>query len=114
MKSSWDAPVHNMSEELNLNPTADNETQNFWCHWFWDQSTAEVLKKFKKHGLTLNTVYSKSEDEIHQVIKRVNYCKNKTKYLIKLITIVKGNFNEKIPGDKNILTLPSGGVKVAM
>jgi endonuclease-3 len=122
MRVSQDAPVDLEGSHLNPDPNADKPTQNFQLLVSLilsvqtkDHATAEAMKNFKEHGLTLDNVYGMTEAEIKELIKRVNFNNNKAKFIKNMAIMVKNDFNGKIPSDlKTLMTIPGVGNKIGL
>ena len=121
MRNANDAPVDLVGSALNPDLNADKDTQNFQLLVSLilsvqnrDQSTADAMKAFKEHGLTVDKVYKMTIQEVENVIKKVNFYKNKAKYIQTAATTIKEKYNGKIPGNKEtVMNFPGVGNKIA-
>ena len=68
------------------------------------------MTKLKNYGLTLNKMYKTSEKEIFELIKEINFNRNKARYIKESTRMIVEDFGGKVPSTlKGLLKLKGVG-----
>lgn len=79
-----------------------------------DEVTIEVCKKLFKRYNNLKDIANANYENIAEIIRPVNFYRNKTRNLINCAKVIVGNFNGKVPHNIDLLvSLPGVGRKTA-
>jgi len=113
MRRERNAPVDSMGAESNDDPfhilialMLSSQTK--------DQMVAETMDRLKTHGLTVENLCQTSAEDLNELIRRVGFHNNKTRYIKEACEIIANEFDGKVPDTaEGLLKLPGVGPKMA-
>ncbi|KAJ8613259.1 hypothetical protein CTAYLR_004542 [Chrysophaeum taylorii] len=81
-----------------------------------DLVTAETMRALRKHGLTVDNILDNTTDEeLHELIRKVGFHNNKTKYIRAATQILRDQHDSRVPDTmESLCALPGVGPKMAL
>ena len=79
-----------------------------------DGVVGETMATLQAHGLTVDKILSTTPDKLNEMIRKVGFHNNKTKYILETTKILKEQYHGDIPATpKEMMELPGIGPKMA-
>lgn len=79
-----------------------------------DAVVGETMRALQQHGLTVQNIQETSPERLNELIRKVGFHNNKTKYIKKTVEILLQDYNGDIPPTaKEMMDLPGVGPKMA-
>jgi endonuclease-3 len=79
-----------------------------------DAVVGETMRDLQKHGLDIETISETSDERLNELIRKVGFHNNKTKYIKQTVEILKNEYNGDIPQiPEELMKLPGVGPKMA-
>lgn len=132
-KETWDmivelrrdrtAVVDSMGSEALADKEADEETWRYQTlvslmlsSQTKDITTAATMRLLREHGLTIDNILDNTSDEkLNELIYKVGFHNNKTKYIKESTRILREKYDSKVPNTmEDLCSLPGVGPKMAL
>ena len=79
-----------------------------------DGVVGDAMRELQKHGLTVDNISAMSADTLNQIIHKVGFHNNKTKYIKQVVEVLKEEYDGDIPPSaEKMMRLPGVGPKMA-
>ena len=79
-----------------------------------DLVVGDTMRALQQHGLTVDNISATSADRLNQIINKVGFHNNKTKFIKQVVEILKENYAGDIPASaEEMMKLPGVGPKMA-
>ena len=122
MRTEKNAPVDLIGSHLQPMKNIDDDSKGFQLLVSLilsvqtkDQTTDLVMNRLKEKGLSVDFLDKIDQEDLKKLIFEINFNNNKAKYLKNLASIVKNDYNYKMPTDYNeVLKFPGVGHKIAV
>eukprot|EP00514_Thraustochytrium_sp_LLF1b_P011523 CAMPEP_0184544970 /NCGR_PEP_ID=MMETSP0199_2-20130426/3979_1 /TAXON_ID=1112570 /ORGANISM="Thraustochytrium sp., Strain LLF1b" /LENGTH=340 /DNA_ID=CAMNT_0026939207 /DNA_START=107 /DNA_END=1129 /DNA_ORIENTATION=+ len=80
-----------------------------------DQVVAETMRKLKEHTLSVESIAKMKDEKLHELISKVGFHNNKTKYIKQSVQILQEKYGGKVPDTlEGLVELPGVGPKMAL
>lgn len=79
-----------------------------------DAVVGDTMRKLQKHGLTVERIGKTPPEKLNELIRKVGFHNNKTKYIKQVVDILYEHYNGDIPTNaEELMALPGIGPKMA-
>lgn len=80
-----------------------------------DITTAETMRALRKHGLNVDNILRTSDEDLNDLIKKVGFHNNKTRFIKEATRLLRDDHDSKVPDTMDALcALPGVGPKMAL
>lgn len=123
LRNDRTAVVDSMGSEALADPTVDEATRQYQTlislmlsSQTKDTVTAETMRALRDHGLTVDNILEKTSDaELNDLIKKVGFHNNKTKFIREATRILRDDHGSRVPNTMSgLCALPGVGPKMAL